>query len=372
MGTTIRRGKLDPYEVRKEVDNYENTSLFDNMFINGKQVGARKARRERRREQAQQKRQPLLETNLQKSSDMLKKAPKQASLVNNNENIKQAAFLKLATIKLAIRFIQRNRGMSKQADTGNQVSPYQSPTVREVNKLYNPGWMNRSLFNPRTSQGSTSSANTPTNVNPSPSSSGDTNVIPTQNNAVDAGSPGAVPLNTGGAGSAVNNQSTSSFYNNWFTPFNSMLSLPNRTARAVSGQIPRLPYVRSAKEIRQGSGTQGPNIKWNKDNSTYSVEGDALETGKQKLLEERSRIDAIWNSMSQEEKIHYGMYYNQHIADLDKQIQDIDNKLEYTPTEQAPTPADPRVVTNDPRVSDTRYSGFYYNNPDNVHSILEK
>lgn len=102
MGMTLRAGKPDPYEVRKEVDNYENTSLFDNMFINGKSVASRKQRRERRREQAQQKKQ----LDLQKSSDMTKKAPKMA---NNSQNIKQAAWIKLAQIKLAINYVLRTR-----------------------------------------------------------------------------------------------------------------------------------------------------------------------------------------------------------------------------------------------------------------------
>ena len=127
MGMTIRAGKPDPYQVRKEVDNYENTSLFDNMFINGKSVESRKRRRERRRELAQQKKQ---DTNLQKTSDMTKKAPKIASLANNSENTKQAALIKLATIRLAINYILRNRGMNKQAYGGNMPMQQPMPTSR--------------------------------------------------------------------------------------------------------------------------------------------------------------------------------------------------------------------------------------------------
>ena len=125
MGDTVIKDadKLSPYQVRGLVDNAEGSKgLFNHYKIKGIDVGKRIDRRERRRKQAKLSTTPK-STNIQKTSDMYKQAPKQASLVNNNEKImdkqvKQAAFVKLATIKLAINYVLRNRLMSKQAAPG--------------------------------------------------------------------------------------------------------------------------------------------------------------------------------------------------------------------------------------------------------------
>ncbi len=115
MGFTLRAGILKPNEVRKAVDNYETNSLDDNILLNGKYVKDRKKRREYRRDLAQRKRES-------KDATMTKEAPKQASFVDNNEQIKQAALLKLATLRLSINYVLRNRGLNKQA-ASNKVSP---------------------------------------------------------------------------------------------------------------------------------------------------------------------------------------------------------------------------------------------------------
>ena len=106
MGFTLRAGNLKPNEVRKAVDNYETNSLDDNILLNGKYVKDRKKRREYRRDLAQRKRESM---NQDKNAIMTKEAPKQASFVDNNERVKQAALLKLATLRLAINYVLRNR-----------------------------------------------------------------------------------------------------------------------------------------------------------------------------------------------------------------------------------------------------------------------
>ena len=111
MGFTLRSGNLKPNEVRKAVDNYETNSLDDNILLNGKYVKDRKKRREYRRDLAQRKRES-------KDATMTKEAPKQASFVDNNERIKQATLLKLATLRLAINHVLRMRDMQKQANWG--------------------------------------------------------------------------------------------------------------------------------------------------------------------------------------------------------------------------------------------------------------
>ena len=122
MGDTVIKDadKLSPYQVRGLVDNAEGSKgLFNHYKIKGIDVGKRIDRRERRREQAKLSTTPK-STNIQKTS----------SLVNNNEKImdkqvKQAAFVKLATIKLAINYVIRNRLMNKQAAPNPATNPQQ-------------------------------------------------------------------------------------------------------------------------------------------------------------------------------------------------------------------------------------------------------
>ena len=106
MGTTLRKDSLSPGQVRRDMDNYETSSLDDNILLNGKYVKDRKKRREYRRDLAQRKRESM---NQDKNATMTKEAPKQASFVDNNEQVKQAALLKLATLRLAINYVLRNR-----------------------------------------------------------------------------------------------------------------------------------------------------------------------------------------------------------------------------------------------------------------------
>lgn len=114
MGFSLRPGKLSPQQVKKEIDAEENSFYDKNLFINGKTVGDRIKRREYRRDLAQRKKNPpLLDTNLtqSKDADMIKRSQ---NLVDNNgkvqyAQVKQAALIKLALMRLAINYILRNR-----------------------------------------------------------------------------------------------------------------------------------------------------------------------------------------------------------------------------------------------------------------------
>ena len=135
MGFTIRQGQLSKGAVRRDMDNYEINSLDDNMIVNGKSVKDRKKRREYIRDLTQRKR----DMNQNKSATMTKEAPKQASFVDNNERIKQAAWVKLAMVRLAINYVMRNRLMSKQAamPMGNSL-----PTAHKTPSM---GYTGRSM-----------------------------------------------------------------------------------------------------------------------------------------------------------------------------------------------------------------------------------
>lgn len=124
MGFTLRAGNLSKKEVRQETNSLAKSRYTGNIFVNGKTVNDRLANREYQKEyyQRKKKKRPLLDTNLveSKESDMVKKAPQKVAFVDNNElsmntRIKQAAWVKLATLRLAINFILRNRGLTKQA-----------------------------------------------------------------------------------------------------------------------------------------------------------------------------------------------------------------------------------------------------------------
>ena len=120
MGFSLRPGKLSPQQVKKEIDTKENSFFDKNLFINNKTVDDRIKRREYRRDLAQRK---LLDTNLtqSKDADMIKRSQ---NLVDNNgkvqyAQVKQAALIKLALMRLAINYILRQRattdGMEKSA-----------------------------------------------------------------------------------------------------------------------------------------------------------------------------------------------------------------------------------------------------------------
>ena len=277
MGMTLRAGKPDPYEVRKEVDNYENTSLFDNMLINGKSVASRKQRRERRREQAQQKKQ----LDLQKSSDMTKKSPK---LANNSQNMKQAAWIKIAQVKLAINYVLRNRGRSKSAAGIGGFMQGFAPMVQQGFNRFGQSMGNMA-----------------------------SNVRQGFQNNVRSGINTAVNSNM-----ATNAANT--FQQMRPPAFTSPVQAPMFQSRnPISGdQFNQLSNPRDFKTLR---GIVGPAVRnndgskaWDSSSDTYNfAEGDW-----DSYQRERDRIESGWNQLDDAEKEKYKRSYDRHIAALDR------------------------------------------------------
>lgn len=390
MGDTVIKDadKLSPYEVGGLTTLLGSKGLDNHVKIKGKSVGKRMDHRKyydlaRRNESS----------NINKTSDMVKKTTKQSSLVNNNEKImnKQVkeAFVKLATIKLAINYVLRNRLMSKQAAPGGFGPTSHNPTM-------NMGYVGRAPAAPGLVGGSI-----PDNR---PFSVGGYTIDPSMNRTQNP------------AGFSMNS-------------FNSSAPAPNFSARQAPVQTRR----QQTADLKKRLGLSGPNITWNKDNSTYDLGGRRPEEARQALEEERARIEGAWNQLNEAERMRYGRYYDRHMSDISRQLGDIENQQAYAeqPTKPnkpafdnrvdntydgagkemsgvayngyaenpdgsgwkpasgsapfvpkdmptlepiqyaGPTPADPRVVPNDPRYQSPVYNGFAYRDPSNVHSILD-
>lgn len=344
---------LSPYEVKGLVDNLGgNNGLNNHVKIKGINVGKRIDRRERRREQAQMAAMPK-PNNLQKNSDMVKKAPKQASLVNNSENnMKKAAWIKLATIRLAINYILRNRGISKQAapmlfgspsgpKTPNLQQRVQADNTRKMQEAQSSpeawdarrravestirtpsmmrAWQRNGFTDQQINQYVQDQVNKKMSVyGPRPQATASQvnrgymapNLSTGVSNVVVPPRQGRGQLNTVG-GSSLGNGSVIDnappLPNNPDTPMpttGAMINVPPRQGR---GQMRR-----DINTLRQAVGPIAKGI-WHKGTNSYNfAEGDW-----DAYQRERDRIESGWAQMNDAERAKYQNSYDRHINALD-------------------------------------------------------